>query len=123
MLAVLKQGGNLPEKYPYPVQVVRFGGELTLVALGGETVVDYSLRLKRELSGPAGAVGAAVWVSGYSNDVMAYIPSERVLREGGYEGGGAMRFSTTHPGPWAAGVEERIVAKVRELERGLRRDP
>ena len=126
MLAALKQDGRLPEKYPYPVQVVRFGNELTLVALGGETVVDYSLRLKRELAGPASAAGAAcmaVWVSGYSNDVMAYIPSERVLREGGYEGGGAMRFSTTHPGPWAAGVEERIVGQVREMERGLRREP
>jgi neutral ceramidase len=114
MLARMEKEGRLPVSYPYPVQAVRFGGTLTLVALGGEVVVDYSLRLKRELAGPA------VWLAGYSNDVMGYIPSERVLAEGGYEGGGAMRFSVTHPGPWAAGLEEQIVGKVKELLRGLK---
>ena len=94
------------------MQVVRFGDALTMVALGGEVVVDYALRLKQELAGPA------VWVAGYSNDVMGYIPSVRILKEGGYEGGGAMRFSTTHPGPWAESVEERIISKVRELATG-----
>lgn len=109
MLERLDKGEKLPTQYPYPVQVVRFGDVLTMVALGGEVVVDYSLRLKQELAGPA------VWVAGYSNDVMAYIPSLRVMKEGGYEAGGAMRYSTTHPGPWAESVEARIVSKVREL--------
>ena len=109
MLERLDKGEKLPTRYPYPVQVVRFGDVLTMVALGGEVVVDYSLRLKRELT------GTAVWVAGYSNDVMGYIPSVRVLKEGGYEAGGAMRFSTTHPGPWAESVEERIVKQVHEL--------
>jgi neutral ceramidase len=111
MLKRMDEEGKLPVSYPYPVQVVRFGEDLVLAALGGEVVVDYSLRLKRELAGPA-----AVWVAAYSNDVMAYIPSERVLLEGGYEGGGAMRFSVTHPGPWASGTEERIIKKVKELD-------
>ena len=31
-------------------------------------------------------------MTGYANDVMAYIPSLRVLKEGGYEGGGAMIY-------------------------------
>jgi hypothetical protein len=35
----------------------------------------------------------------YSNYVMAYIPSLRVLQEGGYEGGGAMTFYG-RPGVW-----------------------
>ena len=39
----------------------------------------------------------------------------RVLKEGGYEAGGAMRFSTTHPGPWAESVEDRIVKQVHEF--------
>ena len=33
----------------YPVQAVRFGSRLGLVALGGEPVVDYALRARREL--------------------------------------------------------------------------
>jgi hypothetical protein len=113
MLEKLEKGEPLPTQYPYPVQVVQFGDMLTVVALGGETVVDYALRLKQELAGPA------VWVAGYSNDVMAYIPSLRIAKEGGYEGGGAMRFSTIHPGPWAESTEERIVGKVLELNRKL----
>ncbi len=101
--------GKVPANYPCPVQVVRFGNDLVLVAIGGEVVVDYALRLKKELAGPA------VWVAGYSNDVFAYIPSRRVLEEGGYEAGGAMIYSRTHPGPWAPSLEERIVSKIHEL--------
>lgn len=109
MIERLEREGKFPAGYPYPVQVVRLGEELTLVALSGEVVVDYALRLKRELGGPA-----KLWMAGYCNDVMGYIPSERVLREGGYEGASAMRLGV-HPGPWAAGLEEQIVGKVREL--------
>ncbi|MEX2045454.1 MAG: hypothetical protein WD941_08890, partial [Opitutus sp.] len=112
MLRRLDQEGRLPATYPYPLQVVRFGDDLRLVALGGEAVVDYSLRLKKEFGGPA-----SVWVAAYSNDVPGYIPSERVLREGGYEGLHATRLGSLHPGPWAPGLEEQIIAKVHELDR------
>ncbi len=112
-LARLDAGETLPSNYPCPVQAVSFGKELLLIAIGGETCVDYSLRLKRELADKAGAV----WVAGYSNDVMGYIPSRRVRVEGGYEGETAMRFSTTHPGPWAPDLEEKIISKTHELVR------
>jgi len=81
-----------------------------MVALAGEVVVDYSLRFKRELAGPA------IWVAGYSNDVFGYIPSVRILKEGGYEAGGAMLY-TPLPGPFAPSVEQRIVKTVHELTR------
>lgn len=108
LLDELAKNGKIRESYPCPVQVVRFGGDLTLVAIGGEVVVDYSLRLKRELAGPA------VWVAGYSNDVFTYVPSLRVLKEGGYEGGQATVWGSL-PGPFAESIEERIVGKVLEL--------
>ena len=119
LLKQLQSDGKLRDRYDCPVQVVRFGQTLTLVALPGETVVDYSLRLKRELSSEPD--GPAVWVAGYSNDVFAYIPSRRVLLEGGYEAGGAMRYMTTilQPGPFTPTVEERITFKVHELNRSL----
>ncbi|MBL8829645.1 MAG: neutral/alkaline non-lysosomal ceramidase N-terminal domain-containing protein, partial [Planctomycetaceae bacterium] len=85
-LAELEQG-TLLRQYPFPAQVIRFGDGLTFIALAGETVVDYSLRLKRELQG-----SAAVWVAGYSNDVFAYVPSKRVLLEGGYEAERSMMY-------------------------------
>jgi hypothetical protein len=47
LLKHLEANGRLPASYSAPVQAVRFGDELLLVALPGETVVDYSLRLQR----------------------------------------------------------------------------
>jgi hypothetical protein len=105
LLNRLDEQGKLVADYPYPVQAWRLG-DLTLVALGGEVVVDYALRLKKEL-------GSSTWIAGYTNDVMAYIPSLRVLEEGGYEGGGAMVYYGL-PSPWAPAVEETIVKAVHE---------
>lgn len=112
LLDVLANDGKLPVSYPVPVQVFRFGNEMTLAAIGGEVVVDYSLRLKKELAALTG--GNPIWVAGYSNDVMTYIPSKRVLIEGGYEGGGAMRYarSTIHPAPWEVGIEDKLVGEI-----------
>lgn len=110
LLAELAEKGKIRSTYSYPIQVVRFGDDLILVGLAGEVVVDYSLRLKRELAGPA------VWVAGYTNDVFGYVPSLRVLKEGGYEGGGAMIWGSL-PGPFTETIEERIIAKVHELAR------
>jgi len=106
--AALETSGNLPTIYSTLVQTFQFGDALTLIALPGETVVDYSMRFKRELA------GRQVWVAGYSNDVFAYVPSRRVLEEGGYEGGGALVYFTSilHPGPFQADIEERIVSAV-----------
>ena len=113
LLKQLEAHGKIDIEYPYWVQVIRLGHEVTLVALSGEVVVDYSLRLKRELP------DTALWMAGYSNDVFGYVPSLKVLKEGGYEGKSAMLY-TSLPGPFAEDVEERIVAKVHELYRRTR---
>jgi neutral/alkaline ceramidase-like enzyme len=107
LLGQIEKQGSLRGTYPYPVQTWRLGDGPTWLALGGEVVVDYALRLKKEL-GPG-----SVWVAGYSNDVMAYIPSLRVLKEGGYEGGGAMVYYGL-PTVWSPRVEELIVAAAKE---------
>lgn len=89
---------------PYPVQAVRFGKGLTLLALGGEVVIDYNLRAKREYKGP-------LVVAGYSNDVLCYIPSKRVLKEGGYEAVDSMIYYG-QPGPFAEDVEDRVFSAI-----------
>lgn len=106
LLDIWDREGALPSDYPYPVQAWRLG-DVTWLFLGGEVVVDYSLRLKAELA-------ATAWIASYANDVMGYIPSRRVLAEGGYEGGLA-RFPFGLPAPWDPRVEELIVAAVRDL--------
>ena len=45
-------------------------------------------------------------MAGYSNVYSGYIPSKRVLLEGGYE---------ARSRPWKDALEERIIANVHEL--------
>lgn len=110
--ANLDRGEPLTSAYPFPIQVWQIGEKQTIVALGGEVVVDYAVRLKRELGDP-------LWVVGYANDVMAYIPSLRVLNEGGYEGETSMRVYGL-PSKWAPEIEERIVAEVHRMVDAVR---
>src|SRR5262249_51771180 len=106
--------GRMIDRVQYPVQAIRFGRTLTIVALGGEVVVDYDLRIKREYP------GEPLIVAGYSNDVMCYIPSARVLREGGYEANDSMIYYGQQ-GPFAQDVEDRIMSAVQRVMRDLGR--
>lgn len=114
LLKELDETGTLRKTYPYYVHVARFGDDLTLVALAWEVVVDYSLRLKKELTGPP------VWVAGYSNEMYNYLPSLRVLKEGGYEAEGSLTRYTHAPARFAPSVEATVVGKVHELLGKLR---
>ncbi len=104
--------GALPGQVRYPVQAWSFGPELTFIALSGETVVDYSLKFK-------GAYGwNSTWVSGYNNDLLCYVPSLRVLLEGGYEGRTGM-YEYGHRAPFTETVEEQITKTVEQLVKSL----
>jgi hypothetical protein len=109
MLAQLESGKPLPKSYPYPVQVWKLGGDQLWIALGGESVVDYSLLLKKRY-------GPRTWVTSYANDVMCYVPSHRVWVEGGYEAGGfeACGMPATR---WSEDIEARILGTVEQLVR------
>jgi putative membrane-bound dehydrogenase-like protein len=107
-LAKLDRGEMLRTEVQYPIQAWSFGDELALVFLPGEVVVDFSLRLKRELD------GLRLWVNAYSNGAPGYIPSERILQEGGYEGGSAMVYYD-QPTRFKPGMERLIVDAVHEL--------
>ncbi len=110
MLTLLENGGKIPDHYDhYPVQVWRFGDELTWVILGGEVVIDYNLRLKKELPGRK-----ALWITGYANDALSYIPSARVLKEGGYEADSSQIYYGW-PTKWAPSIEDAIIKTVVDL--------
>ena len=111
MLAAIDAGNSIRDT-PYPVAAMRFGDSVTLIALGGEVVVDYALRLK-EYQGRSRIVVAA-----YSNDVMGYIPSLRVQREGGYEAGDSMMYYM-QPGWFTEEVEELVLSAARRAMTGV----
>ena len=122
LLAEARAGKTWPRTYPYPIQAWLLGGRQLWLTLGGEPVVDYALRFKREF-------GADSWVTGYSNDVMAYIPSARVLAEdkpprppgrAGYEGNTSMYAYGQPAHAWADDVEDSIAAAMQRLVREVR---
>jgi hypothetical protein len=103
LLEQLERGQTLSRGYPYPVQVWQLG-EQTIISLGGELVVDYAIEIKR-------IFGQDSFVLGYSNDVMAYIPSARILREGGYEGASSQMVRGM-PSTWNTNIETVILREV-----------
>lgn len=104
----LDRGEKLPVALPYLVQTWNFGDELAMVFLPGEVVVDYVLRLK-SIYNPE-----RLWVSAYANWVPCYIPSERILREGGYEAESSLWYYD-RPARLSPKTEELIISTVREL--------
>jgi len=107
-LSILAEGGSISSTMSYPVQVWSFENQLAIVFLGGEVVVDYSLRIKREF------IREKIWVNAYSNDVSTYIASKRLFTEGGYEVDGSMPYYN-HPSRLTEDTEEKIINAVHEL--------
>ncbi len=115
LLTEIEEKGAIDLTLDTVVQAVAFGDSLLLLALPGETVIDYALRFKEEFT------GMPVWVAGYSNNMFGYLPSLRVLKEGGYEAGGAFRYGSNKPGAFAENVEDRIVEGVHEAVKAVTR--
>jgi neutral ceramidase len=114
MLANREKGEKPITSYPYPLQIWKIG-EQPLFSLGGELTSEYAIGLKK-------IFGTHIFVAGYSNDVMAYIPSELILKEGGYEGDRAQAVYGL-PAKWATGIQDRILTSMVELskEAGIQR--
>jgi hypothetical protein len=106
MLAMMDRGEKPGTHYPAPISVWQFGKDLTLVGLSGEVVVDYVGLLEKAL-GPN-----RLWISAYCNDVFGYVPSARVLSEGGYETRGLYVGGV---GLFDPKTQDVLTAKVREL--------
>ncbi len=104
-LARLDRGEKLISAIDYPVQTWSFGDSFCMTFLAGEVCVDYALRLKSEID------RERFWLNAYSNDFGCYIPSERLLAEGGYGGGSEVPYFAL-PATLQAGLEKLIVEEV-----------
>ncbi|AMV38407.1 neutral/alkaline non-lysosomal ceramidase N-terminal domain-containing protein [Planctomyces sp. SH-PL62] len=114
MLEVLDAGERLPTRYTAPVAVWRFGKSLTLAALPGEPVAEYATLLRKAL-GPDG-----LWVAGYNNDCFGYLPTARVVEEGGHEAIGVTLWAWSRNlspmvGFFEPRVQDVVVDAVRRL--------
>lgn len=105
-LKILKDKGSLPVSYPYPLQIWKLGSQ-PIMTFGGELVIEYSIELKK-------IFGPDLFIIGYANEDMAYIPSETILQEGGYEGELSMRVYGL-PGKWENGIQAAIINEMKRL--------
>jgi neutral ceramidase len=105
-LSILKKNGSLRTSYPYPVQIWKLGDQ-SLMTMGGEVVIQYTIELKK-LFGPD------IFVMSYANDEMAYIPSETVLSEGGYEGE-TSKLVYGMPSKWNSDIQVKILGEFRKI--------
>jgi hypothetical protein len=112
-LKLLAEGQPLPGTVKLPLAAVRLGEDLTFVLVGGEVVVDYSRRLKRLLAADH------PWTVGYAYEVPCYIPSTRVLKEGGYEAQSSLAYYGFY-GPFRTSIEDILVNRMVALVAGLR---
>jgi hypothetical protein len=107
-LDMLDRGEPIHTSVPYVIQTWSFGDDMAMVFLAGEVVVDYALRIKWETDAPR------LWVVAYSNDVPCYIPSRRILSEGGYEADSSLIYYG-HASRFAPEVEDLILRAVHEI--------
>lgn len=114
MLELLEEGKRPPTEYTTKIALWQFGKDFTLVALSGEVVVDYVKLLEKSL-GPR-----RLWIAAYCNDVFGYLPSARVLKEGGYETRGLYAGGIGFFSPKA---EDVVVRTVRQLAGKVGRPP
>ncbi len=106
MLEKAKKNERFMTSYPYPVQVWMIGDQ-PVFSLGGEVTIEYTVKLKQMF-------GNEVFVAAYTNDVMGYIPSLKVLREGRYEGETSQTVYGL-PSKWQPSIESDILGKAYEL--------
>ena len=105
-LKILKDKGQLLKSYPYPLQIWKLGNQ-AIMSFGGELVIEYAIEFKK-------LYGQDLFIIGYANEDMAYIPSETILQEGGYEGESSMRVYGL-PGKWETGIEASIKNEMKKL--------
>ena len=85
---LLSLPGRAGPAVEYPVQAMRLGN-LLLIALAGEPVLEYGLALEAQCGG-----WLQVLVAGYSNASVGYLATPAIYAEGGYEGSpGASPFT------------------------------
>jgi neutral ceramidase len=105
MLEQLKKGQPLNKSHAVPLCVWQFGKDLTMVQLPDEVVSGYA----RDIADAIGPL--RLWVAAYCNQVTGYIPTSRILREGGYESRGLY----DGVGWFAPAVEETLTNAARDV--------
>lgn len=98
--------GSVPDRAIAELQLINIG-DVCLVGVPGELFVELGLRIKELLP------SKHIFVIGYANGCIGYIPTDSAIEEGGYEPSEAARYYGSLP--LAKGTEELVVEGIRKL--------
>jgi hypothetical protein len=111
ILEAQARGEAIPTHYRTPLALWQFCDDLTLVAISGEVVSDYVPLVAETID------AKRLWVAGYSNQVFGYLPSAKVVQEGGYE---TLGLVSAHIGWFSADSQDVLLDAVRRMKDGNR---
>jgi neutral ceramidase len=107
MIERLDRGEIPPSSVPLSMHGVKIGQGVRMIGIEGEVVADHGGLIARMFD------RGTTFPMGYCDGCQLYIPSDRMLPEGGYE---VDSFAEYHvPAALAGGIDEALVAGCREL--------
>jgi hypothetical protein len=110
-LRELEERGEIRREFPLHFGGVGFGTDLTLLTVGGEVPVSIATQLKERLVGD-------IWVAGYTDQGYLYVPTSRMLEEGGYESTWVSQY-WGYPAPLERDSADRVVPTALALAQRL----
>lgn len=106
MLDQIKKGDEM-KRVEYNLGIIRLASNLAVVTFEGEVCNEYGV-WAREF-----APDSHVMIAGYANGHKSYLPTKRILREGGYEATVTYCWAQ-FPGPYAEEAQDIVLAAVKE---------
>lgn len=104
----MMERNEVPTAVPYQLQVVRLADGLPIVAMDGEVVSEWRGMVQERLSSDRAIV------LGYCGASSGYIPTARMIPEGGYEALHSTRY-WLRPGPFSEEIEPVILGAIEEM--------
>jgi len=108
------ENGTIKDRLPHCICVWELGDSTRIVAMEGEVSTEYSLLIKRLFRTDT------TLVLGYTNGVYCYVPTRKMIGEGGYES--ECNFFFNLRGPFVPEIEDIIVGQIVRAAMSLNED-
>ncbi len=102
---------------PFPIGLVRFAPQHWLVYTAGEPLCEWYEIFQKALP------GQKLVACGYTHASAAYIPTDALLDEGGYEIDRSPQFSRSGPGVLQPGLDAAVTESLHQLQAGIDQSP
>lgn len=109
-LSRYEEGAIPPNRsQPWPLGLIRFAPGFVLVHLAGEPLCEWYELFQKALP------GQRIVALGYTDSAAGYLPTDALLKEGGYEVERSAPFSKTGPGKLLPGLDAAVESTLRQL--------